>query len=72
MSVGCIPDFVNSVECSVQRRVVADGFIRTDDIVIDGSRDTNHIDAMLLAENIGAGKGTIAPDGYERIYVILF
>ena len=46
MGHGCIFDLVNGFHSRIDRRIKTDGIIRTCNIQIDGSGDTNGIDAQ--------------------------
>ena len=62
---------VNGFHRDIQRRVKADGVLRTAYIVVNGTGQTYTGNAVLLVKLMCAAIGTIAPDDHQPINATL-
>ncbi len=64
-----ITNLINTFNDCVGRRIVTYGIIRTEQIIINSSRNPNDFYTVFFCEFYGAGKRTVTSNDNECIYV---
>ncbi len=65
MRGGGIANLIHRFDSGIYGRLVANGVVRSKQVVVNGARAAHNGDAMLFGQEFGTGKGTVSADDHE-------
>ncbi len=71
MAVCRVANFVNALNHRIAGRVVANGVVGAKQVVVNGSRNSDHGNRVFLKKFVGAGKGSVSADYNESFNSML-
>ena len=69
VGIGSIAQFIDAFDDRIQSRIKTDRVVRAFDIVVDGTRKCNSVDAQFC-QRIRTAVGTVTADDDDRIDLI--
>ncbi|MPN31419.1 hypothetical protein SDC9_178893 [bioreactor metagenome] len=72
MRSGGIPNFVDGVHCRIQSSIVTNRIVGSENIIVNGSWNTDDSDSVFFAENFGTSESTVSTDADQCINSALY